>query len=147
MDKYCNLWIYIHFILSFKIMYLYAWIWSVRSKHVACIDMINTTSCGLTATPMPILIWYTTTGWILWNELEVLLHSLLTSTLDEGESSTRRPGLCTTATNVYDLTDENLLYRTSILLMMASKHSLNVVIDQSIAYFRNKREACCAVEG
>jgi hypothetical protein len=44
---YINIYsIYIHFILSFKVMYLNACGWSVRPKHVAYIDETNKDCCG-----------------------------------------------------------------------------------------------------
>jgi hypothetical protein len=38
--------IYMHFILGFKIMYLNAWVRSLRPKHVAYIDKINNIRYG-----------------------------------------------------------------------------------------------------
>ena len=150
MHTYSNLWVYMHFILSFTIMYIhiyiyiYALIWSVWPIHVTFIEKVNKTCCDLTATPTPILIWYTTTGWILWNVLEVNHHSSLTSTLDGGEWATWRTAPFTIATNGNDLLGQNLLSYRSTVSIMASRNSLNVAIDPSITYFPNKWSVLCS---
>jgi len=56
-------------IVSFKIVYLNVWGWSVGSKHVAYIDKTNKNLSWLTVAPMSVLIRHAATnGWTLQNK-------------------------------------------------------------------------------
>ena len=45
-----------HFISSFKVVYLNVWGWPVRPEHVACIDETNTFFLAIDQLYVPILV-------------------------------------------------------------------------------------------
>ena len=65
--------ILVHFVLSFKIMCLNAWGWSLQLKHVAHIDKTNKILLWLMEIHTSILTWYTKMGWIFQNFLLSIL--------------------------------------------------------------------------